>query len=63
MTLTAAQTYDSRFNNIQAEIAVLQKKLEAHNRKQAMDQKNWGHAGDLAHVESLMNQINSFLGN
>lgn len=43
-------------------MATLQTKLDRHEQKQVKQPENYGFSGELAHVLSLINQINESLG-
>mgnify|MGYP003403816119 FL=1 len=62
-TTSAAQVYEETAATIQKRIETLQGQLKAHRVNQSLTPVSWGHHGDLAHVDSLLSQINSFLGN
>ena len=52
MTLTAAQTYTQRREEIARLLDVIQMELDAHGERAAADPANWGFAGDLGKVRS-----------
>lgn len=54
---TAAEAYDVKAAEVQALIAELQAKLVGHRAEfDANGKKDWGYAGDLARMASLLKQ-------
>lgn len=62
MTTAAAATYTSRRNEIEAHLSAIDLGLEKHQQRQEQDPRNWGYAGDLAEVESLLRRAAEMLG-
>ena len=59
---TAAQAYAARRSTIKAHLSTIDLDLEAHQKRQAADARNWGFAGDLAEVERLLAEAARILG-
>jgi len=55
-TQTAAEAYIIRREQIAQQIADLQLLLEVHERRQQQDHRNWGFAGDLAHIAKCLDE-------
>ena len=49
--------YNARQKHIKASLALLKKKLADHAKDQAKDSRNWGHVGDLARTDRLLNEL------
>lgn len=60
---TASAAYAEEQQRIATALESLQAKLKAHAAKAGTDPRNWGFAGDLAHVRELIEQAENFLGN
>jgi hypothetical protein len=60
VTQTAADAYLHQREIVEQLIADLQAKLVEHERKQQADSRNWGWAGDMAHIANCLNEA---LGN
>jgi hypothetical protein len=59
--MTAKETYKKKKKEINEQIKTLQHSLETHSQFFKGNEKNWGYVGDLAHIKSLLIEINSFL--
>lgn len=62
-SITAAESYDAQHNAVLDSLGNIQLLLEAHNRKQSRDQKNWGFPGDMNQVLAKLQEIEAFLSN
>ena len=49
--------YKMRMKQIQKALKDMQAKLKSHETKQKKDPKNWGYAGDLAHVNQALYEL------
>ena len=54
---TAHDTYVERHAQVTAKIEKVKVMLETHAMREAVDQSNWGFAGDLGHIDNLLSQI------
>ncbi len=63
MTLTAAQTYAQRREEIARLLDVIHMELDAHSERAAANPTNWGFAGDLSKVRSDLIDTLAFLTN
>jgi hypothetical protein len=54
---TAAEAYQAQRAKIAEKMVEIAKGLELHAQRQADDARNWGYAGDLAHVNELLSQV------
>jgi len=59
---TAAETYGNTRNRIDTKLAKLQEALAKHAAQQKEEPRNWGYAGDLGHVEEMLDGLSEFLG-
>lgn len=59
---TANEAYTERFDAITAQLATIERKMEAHAASAAAQRTHWGHAGDLGHVHAQIAEIIRFLG-
>ncbi len=51
---TAHDAYVDNYAEVMANIKRLQVYLETHAMKEAVDQRNWGYAGDLGRINNLV---------
>ena len=56
--MTASETYKKRQNEIKALITKLNGKLKKHAEKQKARPNDWGYAGDLGRIKSLLQEMN-----
>jgi hypothetical protein len=61
-TLSAAERYALEAAVIERQLIELKEKLAAHKKRQAADPRNWGYAGDLAHVATKLDELLPALG-
>lgn len=54
---TAPEAYAGHLEGARAALAAISALLDAHRG----DHLHWGHVGDLAHVNELLDQVNRFL--
>ena len=57
MHKSAHDTYVERHSQVMAKIEKVKVMLETHAMREAVDQANWGFAGDLGHFDNLLSQI------
>jgi hypothetical protein len=57
----AASAYSSRAEQVQTLLREISELIAQHQVKQQANSKNWGFAGDLAHVAEQLEQIKEFL--
>lgn len=57
----ANDAYIARAAEVRHILHAIEAKLESHAMRQATDRRNWGYAGDLAHVESQLREVMNFL--
>ncbi len=62
MSKTATESYEREAAVIERQLIELKEKLAAHEKRQAADPRNWGYAGDLAHVATKLDELLQFLG-
>lgn len=58
---TAAHAYAERYNQARELIERLGKRLRVHRDLQSLDPRNWGYAGDLAHINDELLQALAFM--
>lgn len=51
---TAHDVYVARHAELMANLSRLQAHVETHAMKEAVDQRNWGYAGDLEYINELV---------
>ncbi len=61
-TLSATERYALDAAVIERQLIELKEKLAAHKKRQAADPRNWGYAGDLAHVATKLDELLQTLG-
>lgn len=54
---TAAEAYAAAAAKINEQIALLQKQLAEHAKRQQADARNWGYAGDLQHIAAQLGNL------
>lgn len=58
----ASSAYSVNYAKVMAEIAKLQRNVEAHKAEfDSTDQKDWGYSGDLAYVAEKLAELNEFM--
>ncbi|MDO9007470.1 MAG: hypothetical protein Q7U80_04545 [Thiobacillus sp.] len=60
---TAHEAFEARKSEIDLKLERLRAALEAKPQSEAASPSDWGHAGDLAHVDDLLGQALSFITN
>jgi len=58
---SAKEVYLIRDASIQCLLKSLRGRLKDHKAKFSKDEKNWGHVGDLTHVQEILNELIVFL--
>lgn len=58
---TANTLYNERRYEIDREIEILKRKLEAMDNEQQKDQKNYGYVGNCGHIINILKEITDFL--
>lgn len=58
INMEAEKMYNEKMRSINAEIVLLKGKLALHHDKFLKDITNYGYAGDLGKIESLLKEIN-----
>lgn len=61
-THTAPTCYIDSLAECKTLLKQIENRLDDHNREQAVDPQNWGHAGDLGQVVQELAQILALLG-
>ena len=59
---TAAACYAERHTECQDLLKRIASRLEKHQKEQAQEPANWGHAGDLGHVTEELAYVLASLG-
>ena len=59
---TAAAAYDARVSSVCEKLARLQLAIAEHKVRQARDLRNWGYAGDMAHLDEKLAELLATLG-
>ena len=60
--LTADETYNKNQFQLKENLKRLQKLADAHKREfRGTSRRNWGYAGDLGHVNEILQQAINFL--
>lgn len=62
MEKTAKADYEAKHKELCRRIALLMTAADKHQKKAQADEKNWGYAGDLGHVNELLAQTLHTLG-
>lgn len=55
------EVYDERAALVEAKMAAIAVKLEAHKEKARLNEKSWVHSGDMGHVLELLDGVSDFL--
>lgn len=61
--MNATETYVKRRSEIDTKISKIKDLLKDLDMRQAMDSKNWGHAGTAGHINNELKGILESLGN
>jgi len=55
------EVYDARSASVAARLESIRVRLEAHAKRAAANGSGWGHAGDLGHVDQVLEELEEFL--
>lgn len=61
ITKTAHAVYVERLQSVQERLKALDAKVAAHANREAQNERDWGFAGDLGHLELLLEEAEEFL--
>ena len=59
----SSKAYLKRLTAVRANVATLTNLLDAHALDQGDHPTDWGYAGDLHHVDTVLSDLVQFLGN
>ena len=60
---SADAAYEVRLDACHELLQKIGEKIDAHSKRQSDRRTDWTFAGDLSHVQELLEQVNEFLGN
>jgi len=59
---TAHDAFLNEYEEVISKLNKLKIAVETKAMKEAVDQRNWGHAGDLAHINGRLDELLDFIG-